>query len=485
MDAKDLYVEQDENGLYGVKSFKRPVNKWIIEPQFTHIREFEYMPNPNFTIANKDGKAFLIDQEGDKVNGTEYDEIIYHDGIYYKMKSNGKWGYMDDKGEVKIIPQFDEAGSMVDNRAVVTINNNKYLIDNAGKKIAGPYKRIMPGDDNSLIFIVESTDGLKGFRGKDGTKISEVIFDSVDPFDNGAAYVEKDGVPGLINEKGVFLIDPKDKRYDEISWFQDGVARCRKANKWGLIDDQGTEIIKPQFDEIGIFEDGVAFALLERKKKLIGQKDKIYNDKKPEGPIKPKKSGDKYGYVDEKDEWIIKPIFDEANEFEGDVARIHIRWKWGLIDKQGNFIKEPQFTYINQFSDGLARAGFDRYWGYIDCTGEWMVEPQFRNAGQFYDGITAVRKHGGKYGFIDKKGNYVISPAFDNIITPDGWFVFEDGNIVLVCVEGKWGAINRQGEFIIEPIYDNASNFENGRAKLIKDTCELYIDAKGNIITEN
>ena len=179
----------------------------------------------------------------------------------------------------------------------------------------------------------------------------------------------------------------------------------------------------------------------------------------------------------------IQASFDEANEFEGDVARIHINWKWGLIDKQGNFIKEPQFTHISSFSDGLARAGIPRLWGYIDTKGEWEIEPQFRNAFQFYDGITAVRVHGGKYRFINKDGKEAIDLKCDNIHTPDGWFVFKDGNIVLACIEGKWGAINRQGEFIIEPIYDNASNFENGRAKLIKGPTELWIDEKGNIIT--
>lgn len=211
---------------------------------------------------------------------------------------------------------------------------------------------------------------------------------------------------------------------------------------------------------------------------------KGYNRKKKEVPLVPKKSGDKYGYVDDRDEWIIEPIFDEAYEFEEDIARINIKWKWGLIDKQGNFIKEPQFTHIGPFCEGLARAGSDRFWGYINSKGDWVIEPQFRNAFQFYDGITAVRVHGEKYRFINKDGKDAINLKCDNIITPDGWFVFKDGNIVLVYIEGKWGAINKKGEFIIEPLYESASNFgDGGCSKLIKDSTELYIDSKGNIIT--
>ena len=172
MDAKDLYVEKGKNGLYGVKSFIHPDNEWFIAPTFTDICEFENMLDTNFTIAKKDGKAFLIDQKGEQVSD-KYDEIVYH-GTFYKMKSNGKWGYMNAKGKVEIIPQYDEAGSMDDDRAIVTIDDNKFLIDKSGKKLSGPYQSIRPKwrDDNSWIFIVESTDGLKGIIDKDGKEIS-------------------------------------------------------------------------------------------------------------------------------------------------------------------------------------------------------------------------------------------------------------------------------------------------------------------------
>ena len=197
--------------------------------------------------------------------------------------------------------------------------------------------------------------------------------------------------------------------------------------------------------------------------------------------LTPKKIGKKYGYVDSDGNIVISPSFDEANPFEGDVARVSIKYRWGLIDRNGDLLGEPVFTHIDEFSEGLARAGFDRYWGYIKPNAEWAVEPQFRNAFRFCDGITAVRKHQGLYGFIDYEGNYVIPPTFENIKTVDGWYPYKNKSIVLVRVEGKWGAINRNGDFVIEPTFDNVSGFQDGFAEACLGQERKWIDIYGNI----
>jgi hypothetical protein len=46
------------------------------------------------------------------------------------------------------------------------------------------------------------------------------------------------------------------------------------------------------------------------------------------------------------------------------------------------------------------------------------VKPQFDDAMPFSEGLGAVRigdEESGKYGFIDKKGNYVVNPQFDAV----------------------------------------------------------------------
>jgi hypothetical protein len=51
---------------------------------------------------------------------------------------------------------------------------------------------------------------------------------------------------------------------------------------------------------------------------------------------------------------IIEPQFEEAGIFSEGLAAIEINGKWGYIDKSGKLVIEPQFTDAWNFSEGLA-----------------------------------------------------------------------------------------------------------------------------------
>ena len=62
---------------------------------------------------------------------------------------------------------------------------------------------------------------------------------------------------------------------------------------------------------------------------------------------------------------------------------------------------------------------------------------------------------GGKWGFIDKSGNWVISPVLDGIET-----VFRNG-VAKVIYNGQTGYINKQGQWVDMPTNTNGSNNTN------------------------
>jgi hypothetical protein len=64
----------------------------------------------------------------------------------------------------------------------------------------------------------------------------------------------------------------------------------------------------------------------------------------------------------------------------------------------------------------------------------------------FYNGLAGIRVNN-KWGFIDKKGNIVISPRYDGIAACEGVFFAEQNR--------KWGIINADGDFVASPQFDN------------------------------
>ena len=51
----------------------------------------------------------------------------------------------------------------------------------------------------------------------------------------------------------------------------------------------------------------------------------------------------KWGYVNIIGEYVIESQFDEAYDFDGEVAVVKVDEKWGYINKKGEYIIEPQF----------------------------------------------------------------------------------------------------------------------------------------------
>jgi len=50
--------------------------------------------------------------------------------------------------------------------------------------------------------------------------------------------------------------------------------------------------------------------------------------------------------------------------------------KWGYIDKKGNFIIKPKFYRALYFEDGLAEVNIDKKkFGYIDKNENWVWKP--------------------------------------------------------------------------------------------------------------
>lgn len=119
--------------------------------------------------------------------------------------------------------------------------------------------------------------------------------------------------------------------------------------------------------------------------------------------------------------------------------------------------------------------------GYYNAyTGEIAIQAQYRRAWVFSEGLAAVQKNG-MIGFIDHKGNTVIDFKYPFHGNPLSEFTFERGYCVVADTTGKCGVINKKGNWVIKPLYDNVSAYEE-YAIVSKAGVRMQMDYNGSVI---
>ncbi|MEP0886235.1 WG repeat-containing protein [Trichocoleus sp. ST-U3] len=123
------------------------------------------------------------------------------------------------------------------------------------------------------------------------------------------------------------------------------------------------------------------------------------------------------------------------------------------------------------FASPLLPVKVDHKWGYIDKTGQVVIQPQFDEANLFSEGLTAVRI-GSKWGYINQTGEVIIQPQFDS---PGEFYE----GLLAVEIGDKWGYIDKTGQVVIQPQFDSADEFSEGLAAVRISDKRGYIDKRG------
>ena len=132
----------------------------------------------------------------------------------------------------------------------------------------------------------------------------------------------------------------------------------------------------------------------------------------------------------------------------------------------------------NAVRDETATTGQPGKWGYINKHGEFVITPQFDGAASFKNGLAPVRigdLDTGKYGYINRRGEFVATPQFD-------WaYPFIEG-LAKVTIEGKHGYINTSLEYVVTPQFSKAWYFSEGLAAVKVGREWGYINKQGKVV---
>jgi hypothetical protein len=318
-------------------------------------------------------------------------EFVYPASL--KTMDGTKWGYINEKGEFEIQPEFS------------------YALD---------------FQKNGLATIEKA--GKYGSIDRCGNEIIPIKFESTIDFTESRAAVVFEGGFHVINEQGDLLTK---RPFNYISMFQEGRAMFSDIDtygnfRYGYLNKEGDVAIELQYETASDFKDGLAvvkmadnhFALIDRMGNLVSRYNYYFVGNYGEGMLSFRMGPqEKFGYINLKGNVIIQPRFSTTQSFESGRAVVNeaddSHNKYGLIDRAGRYIIEPVYNDVIILGENRVAVGkaIDRSKPYIgslyaiaNWKGELITEFIYDHISQFDQGI-AASSQANKAFFIDRSGN--------------------------------------------------------------------------------
>lgn len=210
--------------------------------------EEAYVFSDGLSMISKNGKFGYVDTKGQIVIEPQFEEASsFSDGLAC-IKSGVRYGYINKEGKIVINPQFDNCYDFHDGLAAVQSNNQWGYIDKEGKYVVNPQFSVASDFHNSLAKFYTVGSGW-GAIDKKGSIVVNPQFELMGDFsNNGLAFVRQNGQTGYIDTKGKFVINPQ---FQFANNFEDGVAMYGSNNKFGLIDEKGNIIVNASYAALG------------------------------------------------------------------------------------------------------------------------------------------------------------------------------------------------------------------------------------------
>ncbi|MCG8310076.1 MAG: WG repeat-containing protein, partial [Cytophagales bacterium] len=228
---------------------------------------FLYRHGDRYLEKTLDMKFGLLDEEGKRVIKPEFDEIfsLQEDSIYYAKSEKGH-SFITKSGEIMNAndDRFEEIREMSERFIGVKIDGRWGFVDIHGKlRIANQYENIGPYNEGLAPIKIL---GRWGYIDKREDIIVQPAYDTVYSFRGGLCEVVKKGKFGLISAFGKIALECE---YDDLKKLKTGGYLSKRDGKYGLVSPEGRLLILPRFDKVEDLDNGYVIASRKGKFGLL------------------------------------------------------------------------------------------------------------------------------------------------------------------------------------------------------------------------
>ncbi len=192
-------------------------------------------------IVNFDGR--IVNRQLPPIEATE--EIFPSTEGLRGIKKNGKYGFIDDQGRLRIANRYENIKPFTEGLAAIKIRNKWGFINRDEKIVIQPvYEEVTPFEKS---YSLVKQNGLYGLLTHDGKLVLSTRYHTVKILDNGRMLLTINGLQGLADQQGNILLYPK---YSSSIDLNNGYVIIQQDGKFGLVTLQGLSTIPLVYDHL-------------------------------------------------------------------------------------------------------------------------------------------------------------------------------------------------------------------------------------------
>jgi len=212
-----------------------------------------------------DGTEKTIDYQGRIVNRISPPAISNVAHIFQSseglrgIKRDGKFGFIDERGRLRIANRYDDIGEFHEGLAPFKLIGKWGFINSSDQVVINPnYEKVNDFKDGLCVVSRNGKSGVINIR---GNPILAFQYDSIHALPNKKFILFAGGLRGLADEKGSILIDP---RFDFLSELESGLVLVGIAGKFGALTSTGLNVIPIIYENLSFDEKHNQFLAIKK-----------------------------------------------------------------------------------------------------------------------------------------------------------------------------------------------------------------------------
>jgi len=175
---------------------------------------------------------------------------------YRAIQKDGKWGFVDTQGRLRIPNRYDGVQNFSESLAAFSLRKKWGFLNHDDQIIIQPAYEEVGNFINGLSIVKQK--GLYGILSKQGQLVLQCRYKSIQKLASGYFQLQNENLFGLANADGVLQYEPKYTSQQQV-----GTSIVVERNKkYGVIDVSGQNVIPMMYDYVTIGEKKGEFLVL-------------------------------------------------------------------------------------------------------------------------------------------------------------------------------------------------------------------------------